>query len=70
MLCPQGNELRAITSAPPPDPADWVFSPENDLTFSSNYETGERVTPDAWMDQNYSSILDALRDDEPRITNH
>ncbi|KAF8347412.1 Bestrophin, RFP-TM, chloride channel-domain-containing protein [Amanita rubescens] len=61
------NELRAVTSAPPPDPADWVFSPENDLTFSSNYETSERITPEMWMNGHYSSLLDALRADEPII---
>jgi len=65
---PPGNELRAVTSAPPPDPADWVFSPENNLTFSSNYETSERITPEAWMNQKYGSLLDALRADEPIIT--
>lgn len=43
-----GNELRAITSAPPPDPARWAFAPENDLIFSPNVD-GERTTPDDWM---------------------
>jgi len=64
------NELRAVTSAPPPDPADWVFSPENDLIFSSNYEISERVTPEAWMDRKYSSLLDALHADEPIVTHN
>ena len=27
------NELLAITSRPPPDPADWAFSPYNDSLF-------------------------------------
>ena len=55
-----GNELWAVTSAPPPDPADWAFSPENDLLFSSSYETDQRVTPEAWMRRDYNSMLDAL----------
>lgn len=29
------NELLAITSRPPPDPADWAFSPFNDSLFTS-----------------------------------
>ncbi|RDB30055.1 hypothetical protein Hypma_013889 [Hypsizygus marmoreus] len=42
------NELRAITSAPPPDPSRWAFSAENDLLFANNIEQ-ERVTPAEWM---------------------
>ena len=30
------NELRAITTRPPPDPADWAFSPFNDRVISSS----------------------------------
>ena len=29
------SELLAITSRPPPDPADWAFSPYNDNLFRS-----------------------------------
>ncbi|KAK2462823.1 hypothetical protein APHAL10511_005214 [Amanita phalloides] len=64
------NELRAVTSAPPPDPADWVFSPENDLMFSSDYEKDERVTPEEWMKQDYASLLAALQADEPTNLSH
>ncbi|KAF9456292.1 Bestrophin, RFP-TM, chloride channel-domain-containing protein [Collybia nuda] len=42
------NELRAITSAPPPDPARWAFAAENDFIFSSHID-GERFTPEQWM---------------------
>ena len=62
-----GNELWAVTSAPPPDPEDWAFSPENNLTFSSNYDTDERVTPEVWMRRDYNSMLDALHSNEPTI---
>ncbi|KAF8730060.1 hypothetical protein AX14_005754 [Amanita brunnescens Koide BX004] len=61
------NELWAVTSAPPPDPEDWAFSPENNLTFSSNYDTDERVTPEVWMRRDYNSMLDALHSNEPTI---
>lgn len=60
-----GNELRAVTSAPPPDPAHWVFSPENDLVFANHYATDERVTPEEWMKRDYVAMLNALHVDEP-----
>ncbi|KAF4610301.1 hypothetical protein D9613_010471 [Agrocybe pediades] len=41
------NELRAVTSTPPPDPARWAFVSENNLLFSSNLD--ERVTPAEWI---------------------
>ncbi|KAH9476018.1 UPF0187 protein [Psilocybe cubensis] len=41
------NELRAVTSTPPPDPTRWAFVPENNLLFSNN--TDERVSPDEWI---------------------
>jgi predicted membrane chloride channel (bestrophin family) len=58
------NELRAVTSAPPPDPADWVFSPENDLVFANNYTTDERVAPEDWMKRDYAAMLAALHMDK------
>ncbi|KAF8628929.1 hypothetical protein AX15_003647 [Amanita polypyramis BW_CC] len=60
------NELRAVTSAPPPDPANWAFSPENDVLFTSHYEIGERVTPEEWMRRDYGTMLSALTADEPK----
>ncbi|PPQ99416.1 hypothetical protein CVT24_005403 [Panaeolus cyanescens] len=41
------NELRAVTSTPPPDPRRWAFVPENNLLFSTNLD--ERVSPDEWL---------------------
>ncbi|PPQ98587.1 hypothetical protein CVT26_013770 [Gymnopilus dilepis] len=41
------NELKAITSTPPPDPTRWAFVPENNLLFSDTLD--ERVTPDEWI---------------------
>ncbi|KAF8629523.1 hypothetical protein AX17_005649 [Amanita inopinata Kibby_2008] len=54
------NELRAVTSAPPPDPARWAFSLENDLIFSSNIERDERISPEDWMKRGYASMISAL----------
>ncbi|KAF8064457.1 Bestrophin, RFP-TM, chloride channel-domain-containing protein [Lyophyllum atratum] len=42
------KELQAITSAPAPDPANWVFTAENDLLFSGS-SGGECVSPLEWM---------------------
>lgn len=42
-----GNELRAVTSTPPPDPALWAFAPENNLLFSTGND--DRVTPADWL---------------------
>lgn len=55
-----GNELRAITSAPPPDPAHWAFSPENDLLFSSRVESDPRITPDEWVKNGYAKMQRTL----------
>ncbi|KAF9044355.1 Bestrophin, RFP-TM, chloride channel-domain-containing protein [Panaeolus papilionaceus] len=41
------NELRAVTSTPPPDPRRWAFVPENNLLFSQHLD--ERVSPDEWL---------------------
>ncbi|KAF8066963.1 Bestrophin, RFP-TM, chloride channel-domain-containing protein [Lyophyllum atratum] len=46
------NELRAITSAPAPDPARWAFSAENDLLFS-NKNDSERISPLEWMQRGH-----------------
>ncbi|KAF9017082.1 UPF0187-domain-containing protein [Hymenopellis radicata] len=50
------NELRAITSTAPPDPARWAFAQENDLLFAGNYANDERVTPEEWMKRGYGSM--------------
>ncbi|KAF8154747.1 Bestrophin, RFP-TM, chloride channel-domain-containing protein [Crassisporium funariophilum] len=41
------NELRAVTSTPPPDPARWAFVPENNLLFSNQLD--DRVSPEEWL---------------------
>ncbi|KDR70193.1 hypothetical protein GALMADRAFT_255052 [Galerina marginata CBS 339.88] len=41
------NELRAVTSTPPPDPSRWAFVPENNLLFSNSLD--ERVSPEEWI---------------------
>ncbi|KAF9004544.1 hypothetical protein BDQ17DRAFT_1325396 [Cyathus striatus] len=40
------NELKSITSTPPPDPNRWAFVPENNVLFSMQLE--DRITPDEW----------------------
>ncbi|KAJ7250712.1 Bestrophin, RFP-TM, chloride channel-domain-containing protein [Mycena rebaudengoi] len=54
------NELRAITSAPPPDPDRWVFSPENDMIFSTDPEREERIGPQDWMARGEDAMVAAL----------
>jgi len=41
------NELKAITSSPPPDPSRWAFVAENNLLFSNHQD--DRVSPEQWM---------------------
>jgi len=53
------NELRAITSAPPPDPALWAFTAENDLLFS-NTTDGERLSPHEWMQKGHVQMQRAM----------
>ncbi|KAF8880641.1 UPF0187-domain-containing protein [Infundibulicybe gibba] len=58
------NELRAITSTPPPDPAHWAFAPENDLVFGLAPAPGggenERVTPGEWIKRGIVEIESSL----------
>ncbi|KAJ7595691.1 Bestrophin, RFP-TM, chloride channel-domain-containing protein [Mycena floridula] len=55
------NELRAITSTAAPDPARWAFSPENDMLFAAELNSsGERVTPDQWLQRGYHQMQTAL----------
>lgn len=42
------NELRAITSTPPPDISRWAFGPENNLIFATRVD-GDRIPPSEWM---------------------
>ncbi|KAG6865356.1 hypothetical protein C0991_003208 [Blastosporella zonata] len=52
------NELLAITSAPPPDPARWAFAPENNLLFSNNID--ERITPAEWVQRGHIAMQKAM----------
>ena len=62
------NELQAITSAPLPDPDQWVFAPENDMLFiPQNVDLRpeamvnvERVTPHEWITRGYVKVQEAL----------
>jgi len=49
-------ELKAITSMPVPDPADWAFTSTNDYLFDS----GSPVAPDAWVQRGMSAMRNAL----------
>ncbi|KAG6874620.1 hypothetical protein C0992_007259 [Termitomyces sp. T32_za158] len=52
------NELRAITSAPPPNPSRWAFAAENDsLVFTSS---AERITPEVWMQRGAVTMQKAM----------
>ncbi|PFH51581.1 hypothetical protein AMATHDRAFT_74791 [Amanita thiersii Skay4041] len=54
------NELRAVTSAPPPEPEKWAFSAENNMVFSSNVEMDERLAPEDWMKRGMGPMRVAL----------
>ncbi|EAU89262.2 hypothetical protein CC1G_03527 [Coprinopsis cinerea okayama7 len=48
------NELKAVTSAPLPDPAKWAFHPENNLLFSSSLH--DRIPPEDWVARGPAAI--------------
>ncbi|KAF5339585.1 hypothetical protein D9611_011411 [Ephemerocybe angulata] len=52
------SELKAVTSAPPPDPARWAFGAENNLLFAA--DVNDRVPPQGWVDRGSRDILIAL----------
>ncbi|TFK34654.1 Bestrophin, RFP-TM, chloride channel-domain-containing protein [Crucibulum laeve] len=52
------HELMAVTSAPPPNPDIWAFSPENNLLFTSDIE--DRTAPEGWVKAGPSEIRHAL----------
>ncbi|RXW20404.1 hypothetical protein EST38_g5459 [Candolleomyces aberdarensis] len=54
------NELKAITSTPPPDPAKWAFAPENNLVFSHGTDVHERISPDEWVARGPGAIMGSL----------
>lgn len=51
------EELKAVTSVPPPDPSHWVFVPENDTIFTKD---SERVVPNVWIERGPEEILRML----------
>ncbi|KIY42932.1 hypothetical protein FISHEDRAFT_54452, partial [Fistulina hepatica ATCC 64428] len=55
------NELHAITSIAPPDPAIWAFVKDNDLIFAANYNKDERLPPEEWVRRGYPWMQAALR---------
>lgn len=55
-----GNELRAITSAPPPDPASWAFVPENDLLFTNSLDLADRLSPEDWVARGLAAMQQSL----------
>jgi len=52
------NELRAVTSTPPPDPARWAFVAENNLLFSDSLD--DRVTPAEWLERGPIAMQQSL----------
>lgn len=61
----------ALTSLPTPEPADWAFSPYNDVIFDPHNLPGdhvskntskvfERVPPDEWIVRGSGAIKEAL----------
>lgn len=42
-----GNELRAVTSTPAPDPERWAFVAENNLLFANDLDN--RISPAEWI---------------------
>jgi len=55
------HELRAVTSSAPPDPADWVFSPDNNLALAPKTHGTERVQPEDWIMRGPSEMQLAMR---------
>lgn len=54
------NELRAVTAVPPPNVAIWAFTSLNDMIFASQRENNERVSPEEWVKQGSSQMVEAL----------
>lgn len=53
------EELKAVTSVPPPDPSHWVFVPENDFLFAKEKNL-ERTAPNTWVERGPEEIFRAL----------
>ena len=57
-----GNELRAVTGTPAPDPAVWAFSDMNDRVFSPSKaeEKPDFVPPQEWLRRGLGSMQSPL----------
>jgi hypothetical protein len=53
------EELEAVTSIPPPDPAVWAFASENDYLFTSA-DNPIRLPPKEWVRRGPREIWNAL----------
>ncbi|KAG2343413.1 UPF0187-domain-containing protein [Suillus weaverae] len=56
------KELRALTSTPTPDLAEWVFSPTNNFLGASSGDIGPIESPSAWLHKGKTKIINALHD--------
>ncbi|TFK61875.1 UPF0187-domain-containing protein [Pluteus cervinus] len=55
------NELRAITSRPPPEPSVWAFMPGNDSIFESVHSTRDvHHPPEYWVSLGYTNTVKEL----------
>jgi putative membrane protein len=56
--CFLGNEMRAVTSAPPPDPERWAFVHENNMLF--NEDPDDRCSPEEWISRGSVAMQKSL----------
>ncbi|KAG1781202.1 hypothetical protein EV702DRAFT_648242 [Suillus placidus] len=54
------KELRALTSTPTPNLAEWVFSPTNNFLGASPGDIGPIESPSAWLHKGKTEIINAL----------
>lgn len=54
------DELRIVTSMPPPNPSDWVFVEGNDYVFATG-KSPRRMKPSEWEEKNAEEIWRALK---------
>ena len=55
-----GQELRAITGLPVPDPTEWAFSSENDFVLAIHESENECMTPNEWVRRGASEMQASL----------
>ena len=58
-----GNELRALTATPAPEPAIWAFSDINDCIFPSTLgaeNAANRASPREWLRRGSGPMQNAL----------